>query len=183
MSNIGLRVCSTNGYSAVKMTGMTKRGKKSKPKNICRASNETPEKSLTQNSYSEFPILKKKFYERSYNTGKKWKLNLQLFIHFSILMAGIHPISTKVMYTTLQIVLNTQKINYQENIYWQLLNENESACHTYRVWLLSMGSTVTSVFVCLLLIGCSKQRELNYHKLQKKQCFFSQGQFLFLVCH
>lgn len=127
--------------------------------------------------------LKKKFYERSYNAGKKWKLNLQLFIHFSILMAGIRPISTKVMYTTLQIVLNTQKINYQENIYWQLLNENESACHTYRVWLLSMGSTVTSVFVCLLLISCSKQRELNYHKLQKKQCFFSQGQFLFLVCH
>ena len=130
-----------------------------------------------------FRSLKKKIYERSYNAGKKWKLNLQLFIHFSILMAGIRPISTKVMYTTLQIVLNTQKINYQENIYWQLLNENESACHTYRVWLLSMGSTVTSVFVCLLLISCSKQRELNYHKLQKKQCFFSQGQFLFLVCH
>ena len=63
-----------------------------------------------------FRSLKKKFYERSYNAGKKWKLNLQLFIHFSILMAGICPISTKVMYTTLQIVLNTQKINYQENI-------------------------------------------------------------------
>ena len=119
-----------------------------------------------------FRSLKKKFYERSYNAGKKWKLNLQLFIHFSILMAGIRPISTKVMYTTLQIVLNTQKINYQENIYWQLLNENESACHTYRVWLLSMGSTGTSVFVCLLLISCSKQRELNYHKLQKKTMFF-----------
>ena len=95
-------------------------------------------------------------------------------------MAGIRPISTKVMYTTLQIVLNTQKINYQENIYWQLLNENESACHTYRVWLLSMGSTVTSVFVCLPLISCSKQRELNYHKLQKNNVFSHKGNSCFL---
>ena len=71
MSNIGLRVCSTNGYSAVKMTGMTKRGKKSKPKNICRASNETLEKSLTQNSYSEFPILKKKNFMKDHTTQEK----------------------------------------------------------------------------------------------------------------
>ena len=106
-----------------------------------------------------FRSLKKNFMKDHTTQEKKWKLNLQLFIHFSILTAGILPISTKVMYTTLQIVLNTQKINYQENIYWQLLGS-------------SMGSTVTSVFVCLLLISCSKQRELNYHKLQKKQCFF-----------
>ena len=170
MSNIGLRVCSTNGYSAVKMTGMTKRGKNQNPKISAGLPMKPPKSPWPKIPILNFRSLKKKFYERSYNTGKKWKFNLELFIHFSILMAGILPISTKVMYTILQIVLNTQKINYQENIYWQLLGS-------------SMGSTVTSVFVCLLLISCSKQREVNYHKLQKKQCFFSQGQFLFLVCH
>ena len=58
---------------------------------------------------------------------------------------------------------------YQENIYWQLLRELK--CLPYRMWLLSIGSTVTSVFVQLLLISCCRRCELNYHKLQKNNVF------------
>ena len=79
MSNTDLKVCSPNGFSAVKVTGMIKRGEKSKPKNICRASNKTPKNPWTQNSCSESPIPKINVHERSYNTGNKWKLNLQTF--------------------------------------------------------------------------------------------------------
>ena len=64
MSNTESRVCTLTvekpiiGFSTVKVTGMIIRGEKSEHKNICRASNETPKNPWTQNSYSEFPILK-----------------------------------------------------------------------------------------------------------------------------
>lgn len=46
MSNTESRVCSPIGFSTVKVTVMIISGGKSEHKNICRASNETPQKSL-----------------------------------------------------------------------------------------------------------------------------------------
>ena len=71
MSNTDLRMCSPNGFSAVKVTGMIKRGEKSKPKNICRASNETPQKSLDPKFLFWISDPKKKIFIKDHTTQEK----------------------------------------------------------------------------------------------------------------
>ena len=173
-------VLQKNGFSAVKVTGMIIRGEKSKPKNICRASNKTRPKSLDPKFLFWISNPKKKFL-KDHTTQE---INGNWIYRLLTPTAGIHRISTKVMYTTFQIVVNTQK-NYNDlpRKYLLTITYWELKCLPCRVWLLSMGSTVTSVFVRLLLISCCRQCELNYHKLQKNNVLiFSVEQFLFLVC-
>ena len=145
MSNTESRVCSPIGFSTVKVTGMIIRGEKSEHKNICRASNETPQKSLDPKFLFWISNPKKNCHERSYNTGN---INGNWIYTLLASTAGIRRISTKVVYTTFQIVVNTQKTQWFTK---KIFTDNYFSL-PYRVWLLSMGSTVTPVFAQLLLI-------------------------------
>ena len=109
MSNTDLRVCSPNRFSAVKVKGWSKEGEKSKPKNICRASNETPPKSLDPKFLFWISDPKKKKFKKDHTTQEKKRNWIYSCLFILASMAGIRPISPQVMYTTLQIVLNSQK--------------------------------------------------------------------------